>query len=209
MLVAAPSAYDSKPWLEDLEQTRQAFSTKYANLEWAVMEREINLESLFSDAKDQIQSAASDADARAAFDRLARRLGDGHVRFRWTKEEAVKLARHANCEALGYDARIRGGDVATLMPGYTPLLGAPAKEFAAGTLQIAGRRVGVIEIGIFTPEGMPELCADALAALKLPPESSCDEACKDRVDTWVSNRMTLDLARSGPKPPLGWSAVFA
>jgi Peptidase family S41 len=194
MLVAAPSAYDSKPWLEDLEQTRQAFSTKYANLEWAVMEREINLESLFSDAKDQIQSAASDADARAAFDRLARRLGDGHVRFRWTKEEAVKLARHANCGALGYDARIRGGDVATLMPGYTPLLGAPAKEFAAGTLQIAGRRVGVIEIGIFTPEGMPELCADALAALKLPPESSCDEACKDRVDTWVSNRMTLDLA---------------
>jgi hypothetical protein len=67
-LAAAPLTYDPKPWLEDLEQTREALSTKYANLEWVVIEREIDLDSLFADAKAQLQSAASESDARAGFD---------------------------------------------------------------------------------------------------------------------------------------------
>jgi hypothetical protein len=187
-------SFDPKPWLEDLEQTREALGTKYANLEWVVIEREINLESLFTDAKSQLQSATSETDARAVFDRLARRLGDGHVRFRWSIDQSPKAAPTANCAALGYDSRIRAGDIAALMPGYSPIANAPAKEFPAGTIQVTGRRVGVIKIGIFTPDGMPELCAESLTALNIPPDSACDDTCKDRIDTWVSDRMTSDLA---------------
>jgi hypothetical protein len=191
---ASPTSYDSRSWLEDLEQTRGALSTKYANLEWVVMEREVDLESLFTDAKTQLQSATSDADARAIFDRLARRLGDGHVRFRWSVDPVHRAASNANCAALGYDSQIRGRDVAALMPGYSPITDAPTTEFPAGTIEVAGHRVGVLKIGIFTPEGMPELCADALVALSVSPDTVCDDACKDRVDTWVSDRMTRDLA---------------
>jgi hypothetical protein len=110
----SPASYDSMPWLADLEQAREALATKYANLEWVVLEREVDLESLFTDAKTQLQSATSDNDARAAFDRLARRLGDGHVRFRWSVDQSTPATPIANCAALGYDARIRGGDVAAL-----------------------------------------------------------------------------------------------
>jgi len=62
-----------------LAQTREVFSTKYANLEWAVFDREANLTELFADTQKRIEAAQSETDARTAFDRLARRLGDGHV----------------------------------------------------------------------------------------------------------------------------------
>jgi hypothetical protein len=187
-------SFDPKPWLDDLEQTREAIATKYANLEWVVIEREINLESLFTDAKSQLQSATSETDAQAGFDRLARRLGDGHVRFRWSTDHSPKAVPKADCAALGYDLGIRGKPVAAFMPGYSPIADAPAKEFPAGTIQVTGHRVGVIKIGIFTPDGMPELCTESLTALNISPDSTCDDTCKDRIDTWVSDRMTRDLA---------------
>lgn len=186
--------FDPKPWLGDLAQTREALATKYANLEWVVPEREMDLESLFNDAKKQLQSATTDTDARGIFDRLARRLGDGHVRFRWTTDSDAKPTPKANCAALGYDSAIRGKQVAALIPGYSPISEAPAKEFPAGTLHVAGHTVGVIKLGIFTPDGMPELCAESLLALKLSANTPCGDTCKDRIGNWVADRMTRDLA---------------
>jgi hypothetical protein len=191
---ATSPSFDPKPWLDDLEQTREAIATKYANLEWVVIEREINLESLFTDAKSQLQSATSETDAQAVFDRLARRLGDGHVRFRWSTDHSPKAVPKADCAALGYDLGIRGKPVAAFMPGYVALADAPAKEFPAGIMELKGQKIGVIKIGIFTPDGMPELCAESLTALNIPPDSACDDTCKDRIDTWISDRMTRDLA---------------
>jgi hypothetical protein len=196
LLSAAASASDSfdlKPWLEDLDQAQEAFGTKYANLEWAVVEREIDLSALFADARAQLQSAASDVDARAAFDRLARRLGDGHVLFRWSKDQHPAPTPNANCTALGYNTRSLGGPAAALVPGYSPLPVAPAAEFPAGTIELTDRKVGVIKIGTFTPQGLPQLCADALTALKLSPEMLCDKACSNQIDTLVGDRMTRDL----------------
>jgi hypothetical protein len=73
-----------------------------------------------------LHSAVSAAEAQAAFDRLARRLGDGHVRFRWTNPEAGAAPKipNANCAALGYDANMQGVSLSALVPGYLPLTGA-------------------------------------------------------------------------------------
>lgn len=190
----ASNLYDSKPWLEDLEQTRAAIATKYANLEWVVFEREADLTALFTETRTRVASATSDAEARAAFDRLARNLGDAHVRFRWSAEQASFKVPNANCAALGYDVRMQGAPLAALIPGYVPLAVAPANVFPAGTIQVAGRKVGVVKIGIFTPQGLPELCAAALAALQISPATPCPEACSDRIKDWASDRMTNDLA---------------
>jgi Peptidase family S41 len=190
----APAAYDPKPWLEDLQQTQEAFATKYANLEWAVFEEEVNLESLFNDTRARVESATSPAEARAAFDRLARKIGDAHVRFSWPSEKTSSGVPGASCAALNYDERMQGAPVAGLVPGYTPLAGAPAGEFPSGTIQVAGHRVGIIKIGVFTPQGYPNLCAAALSALQLNSTTPCDDACADRIETWASERMTHDLA---------------
>jgi hypothetical protein len=191
---SAPAAYDPKPWLEDLEQTRDAFATKYANLEWAVFEEELNLGSLFDDTRARVESATNSAEARAAFDRLARKVGDAHVRFRWPSEKTSTGLPGTSCAALNYDERMQGAPVAALVPGYMPLTGAPAAEFPSGIIQVAGHRVGVIKIGVFTPEGFPNLCAAALAALQLDSKTPCDDACADRIEAWASQQMTHDLA---------------
>jgi peptidase S41-like protein len=194
-VAGASSAFDAKPWLEDLEQSRAAIRAKYANLEWAVFEREADLPALFEDAKARVESSSSELEARAAFDRLARRIGDGHLRFIWPSQSAIAHSSvpSASCAELGYDARMRGAPAAALLPGYTPLADPQSKEFPAGMLEAAGRRIGVVKIGLFSPKGYPELCEAALTALKIAPRETCDDICADRIEAWASSRMTQDL----------------
>lgn len=195
-LTGAAPAFDPKPWLEDLAQAKAALGEKYANLEWAEFEREADLPRLFAEAQGQIETASSDAQARAAFDRIARRLGDGHVQFRWP-EPAPKSDGGASgdpCARLGYRADIRARPMAEDMPGYTALQTPQSDEFPAGMVEAGGKRVGVLEIPLFTAQGWPELCRQALTALAVPLDKPCDDDCSDQVELWAEQRMTRDLA---------------
>ena len=189
----APAPWDSSPWLEDLEQARAALAAKYANLEWVALERETDLTALFADTKTRITNASNAIEARSAFDRLAKKLGDVHVRFRWPAPHDPSKSPNGGCTALGYDARMQGAPVAALIPGYAPLAAARGNLFQAGTIQRDDHRIGVIKIGIFTPQGLPELCSQALTALKIPIDAPCDDACADRTLAWGADRMTGDL----------------
>jgi hypothetical protein len=195
-LNAAP-AFDPQPWIEDLDQVRDVLATRYANLEWAVFQKEADLPRLFADTKSRIESASSDAEAQAAFDRFARRLGDEHVEFVWSK------ARHSAgpfnggesdvCSTLGYDAAMRAQPLAANASGYQPLSTTQSSDFPAGVISSNGRRIGVIKIGVFTPQGYPALCHAALQSLSVPADKPCDDACNDRIDSWVSDRLTNEL----------------
>jgi hypothetical protein len=80
--LAAPVAgqsFDPTPWIADLEQARQAFHEKYANLEWLENERGLQIDPLFDRAGKQLAGASSEADVRGLFDRIEQRIGDGHV----------------------------------------------------------------------------------------------------------------------------------
>ncbi|MFL6690898.1 MAG: S41 family peptidase [Alphaproteobacteria bacterium] len=193
-LAAAPQ-FDPKPWLDDLRQARAAFAEKYANLEWAVFDRELDLPQLFATAQHRIETAASDADARAAFERLAARLSDDHVDFRWPAPAAkASNPTGERCAALGFDAHMAAAPLAALAPGYRPLAHAAASEFPAGMIVSGGRHVGVLKLGVFDPAGYPELCQAALQALAIPATAPCDDACQDRVMSWAAARMTRDFA---------------
>jgi len=192
---AAAPAFDPEPWYADLEQTRHVLLTKYANIEWAVEQREVNLPALFADIHARLEHAQSDSDARAAFDRLARKIGDEHLQFVWPKLPPAGGAGEADrCVSLGYDARTRGALLAAAAPGYQALTTPQSDEFPAGTIVVDGAKVGIIKIGVFMPEGYPELCKAALAALAVPADKPCDDSCSDRVESWVSARLTNDLA---------------
>jgi hypothetical protein len=199
LLAAGPSqAFEREQWLADLGQARAAMAAKYANLEWAAFEHEIDLDELFADARTRIGSATSDAEARAAFERLLRRLGDGHAVISWpagTKQNAPAVPGPISCANLDYDARRgRANPIAMFAPGYT-VLGAPASHaFPAGLIELNGKRIGVIQIPLFSPTGFPELCEAALKALNLSELKACDDACADRIETWAANRMGETLA---------------
>lgn len=192
--------FDPKPRIADLDQVRETFATKYANLEWAVFQREADLPKLFADTEARIKSATNDWEARAAFERLARKLGDEHVVFDWPRsgshpmamEKAASMPQE-RCAALGYDARMRATPLAANAVGYQPLSTAQSDEFPAGVISLHLQRIGVLQIGVFTPQGFPALCQSALRELAVAADKPCDDACSDRIHDWASDQLTRDL----------------
>ncbi|MDI6625303.1 MAG: hypothetical protein QME55_11285, partial [Brevundimonas sp.] len=109
---APPPAFDSAGWVADLEQVRQAMSAGYANLEWAVTEREAPLGPLFAVGRQRLEAARSEAEAREVFERLERYLGDKHVDFVWPRAggpgapggTSDRADERPPCERLGFKA---------------------------------------------------------------------------------------------------------
>jgi len=184
--------FDPKPWLEDLAQMRQAFSDKYVNFEWAVFERQADMSGLFADTQKRVETASNDADARAAFDRLLRRIGDGHLELQWPKSGATKLAAAIDA-CTNYDPANGGALVAALAQGYVSLDTPQSAIFPAGVITLGQRRVGVIKIAEFDPSATPVLCREALAALSIPAEKPCNDTCSARIDAWAQVRMNEDF----------------
>jgi len=81
LLIAAPAAaqtpaWNPQPWVEDLAQIRAAMDAKYANLDWLLTERELDLPGLFERAERAVNNAGSDAAAGAvgSFLRITRTI---------------------------------------------------------------------------------------------------------------------------------------
>ena len=60
----APAPFDAEGWIADLRQTREAMGAHYANLDWAVNEREAPLGQLFQIGEQRLRAARNDAEAR-------------------------------------------------------------------------------------------------------------------------------------------------
>jgi hypothetical protein len=198
---ASPTAaqtFDPAPWLADLEQMRQAFHEKYANLDWLEKEREIKLDPFLDQAVDAIRRAPDDAKVRSMFDRLQRKLGDGHVEIEWPASSGAVTATPASaprasdlCADIGYDARQNGKGTARALAGYAPLPG--GGPFDAGTIRAGGTKVGVLRIGLFQPQGYSELCRAAVRELSIPGERPCGDQCQDKILTWAYRQLTAAL----------------
>jgi Peptidase family S41 len=192
---AAPVVFDPQPWLDDLEEARIAFSTRYAGLEWEVFGRDHDINASFATARERILHAHDDRDAQAAFVRLMSSFGDRHVQISWPGPSAAGEAQAAkgfSCETLGYTKRMQAGPLVALLPGYKPLE-PPGNVFPIGTLLRRGRTIGVIKIPIFTSRGFPALCESAIQSLKIDATKECDEACQEKIGVWGDSRMTEQL----------------
>jgi hypothetical protein len=193
-LEAAPQ-FDAGPWLEDLDQARAAVAQKYANFDWLVFDREIDLSQSLATARRRIEAASSEAEARAAFDRLAAHLGDDHVGFRWPAPARSSASPSGSrCSAIGFDPQMAAAPLAAFAAGYRPLANPPAPEFPAGIIAVGHTRVGILKLGLFSPAGYPQLCEAALQALAIPASAPCDDACQGRVMEWAAAQMTRDFA---------------
>jgi hypothetical protein len=188
--------FNRAPWLEDLQQMREAFATRYANLEWLVFDREVDIAAVFDEARVRIESASSEAEARGALERVARRVGDGHVELRWPPFPSEAKQSHAQCAELGYDARIQAAGTAALMPGFTPLADDPHRVFPSGTLMQGKHKIGILQIASFFPNAFPQLCEAVAGTVQPDREAPCDEDCEKSINQEVSNRLIRDLEQS-------------
>jgi hypothetical protein len=189
--------FDVTSWLADLEQARGAFRTKYANLEWLENEREINLDALFADLATRLKGARNEADARAVFERLVTKTGDGHVEIEWV-EPAVSSSTQAPvppadpCAVLGFDARQNNPGIAVYLPGYAPIK-SDTNVFRTGIASVAGTKLGIIRISVFQPQAFPQLCRAAMSALRISSDQACGERCQDEIIGWTYPRLTAAL----------------
>jgi hypothetical protein len=229
LLIGGPGAgaqdpgWSREPWLQDLEAARAAVDSKY--LEWLLSEREVDLDALFGRARSALMSARSDADARAVFDRLVQRFGDGHVGISWPRPApapapaamaaappAPPPTAHGFCRARGYGNATPG--LAPALSGYAPI--ESGDLLPAGTIEAAGAKIGLLRIGVFDPHGSLSLCTEAVAALGIPLDAPCDDACDNRIVTRAYERLNAAIpsssstspamaaARNGPRPRHGW-----
>lgn len=192
--------WDAAPWLADVAQMRAAFETRYANRDWLERERGWQIKTRFDQIAAQVQAAGSDAEARAILDRAMRGIGDGHVALRWPRPrpaavaaagaEATAPTAGALCTAIGYDARKARPGIASALPGYRSL---PAPGVLdAGTAPSGNTTLGVLRIPLFDPQAFPQLCTDAVAALKLAVDKPCDDGCQGEIITRAFAALTRD-----------------
>jgi hypothetical protein len=200
LAAAAPAvSWDPAPWLADLQQIRAAVDRDYPNRDWLTGTREANLDAIFERAAADIRAARDDADARRALDALIRRFRDGHVELRWPEADPGGASTAppppqtaaAFCAARGYDAGQVTPGTAAVIPGYRSIdSGSP---LAAGLVESAGTKVGVIRIGVFDPHGYPALCEQAVVNTRIAPPKPCDEVCEDTLITEAYVLMTRGL----------------
>jgi hypothetical protein len=199
---AQPPAWTPQPWLDDLAQARSAIETKYANLEWLLTERELDLDALFARARTALGNARSDAEAVAIFNRLVQRIGDGHVGLIWPRPAVAPAAAapapppppataESFCRARGYAPPPNAAGLGPALSGYAPI--ASGDLLPAGTIPAAGARAGILRIPVFDPQGSNALCVEVVAALAIPIERPCDAACDSRLITEAYRRLGLSM----------------
>lgn len=189
--LAAP--WTPEPWLADLEQMRQAFDTKYANRDWLIQDREIDLAALFERNAQRLREAGSDAEARAILDRMIRSIGDGHAVLVWPSSAATVAAQPADvCTRLGYDPNLTSPGLGPALSGFQRV-GSASDPFPAGTINVNGTRVGVLRISVFVPHGAPQFCRTAIAELNIRADQACDERCADSILTRTYEKLTASL----------------
>jgi hypothetical protein len=77
----SPAAFDPSPWRADYVELRDALSSGYANLEWTIGHRGIDLHALNQRTLAAIDAARSDLDGLWALAELVVAFGDPHLRL--------------------------------------------------------------------------------------------------------------------------------
>jgi hypothetical protein len=203
LLIAAAPAWNSAPWLADLAQIRAAVDNSYPNRDWLTDEREVSLDRWFDRTADTIRASRSDEAARQALEKLIGRFNDGHVVLSWPTPAADTVAgpdQSASaqapsipsfCTARGYNAGQVTAGTAAALPGYQTIdAGGP---FQAGLVSAAGKTIGIVRIGVFSPQGYPAMCEQAVANVQIDVRKPCDADCDDRLLTKAYAIMTRGL----------------
>ena len=200
LALAAPAraqpAFAPAPWLQDLDQLRDAMTASYPNLEWHA-KRGMDLPGVYSRARQRLEGAQAEADARFALERFIATFGDGHLEIHWPAVKAANMAQGSRaapplCTRLGYFDVGESGAVATHLAGYRSV-GAPGALIPAGVAEVGGRRVGILRIPMFDPVGLPALCARLTAQEKLQPDSPCDKVCEDRLSRLADAALIAEM----------------
>jgi hypothetical protein len=176
-------------------------SSHYANLEWAVEERKMDLPQLRAQTEAKLREAKDEGEARRILDKFVENFGDGHLEIDWPKaqEQSSPSSRdtpHDQCARLGYNSRMHSGLNFSVSPAFTPLSTEDAELFPGGLLKLgSGKVVVILRIGLFSEHAFPEICKQALRTLNVAENADCDLNCSNKIELETANLLTAALVR--------------
>lgn len=193
-------------WLEDFAQLKREMSASYANLEWAVEARGLDLKQLSEQTESRLLQARNEAEAKKIIESFLDAFGDGHLSVQWMQNKIDNSSTVNNappnspiplCQRLGYQSHNQTPRIVfTRLSEFREINTDESKYFPIGVLRTAaGKDVGVIKIVIFSEYAFPDLCEQAAAEMKLTQDASCDDECADRLERSAANLLTAALAR--------------
>jgi hypothetical protein len=193
---AAQTPADATPWLDDLAALERGLATSYANFEYTLRERRIDLPSIDRTARAALAAANDDAARRAALDTVVAAFRDPHLRIDWN------TAVHDDAPGPACPASLRAKQDAASgvrfdrLDGYAPLASDAARDYKAALYQMPGTRgrFGVVRIGAFIERAFGRACAAGAAAIGIAPDAPCDAACERRLDPAVGRVLDESLA---------------
>ncbi|MDQ3800991.1 MAG: S41 family peptidase [Acidobacteriota bacterium] len=198
--------FKTDTWLEDFTQLKREMSAHYANLEWAIDVRGLDLKQLSEQTESRLLQARNEAEAKKIIESFLDAFGDGHLSVQWAQnkvnnsspaDNAQPTSQPPLCRRLGYQSQSQASRIAfTRLNDFREINTEDSKYFSIGVLRVAaGRDVGVIRIAIFSEYAFPDLCEQAATEMKLSKDSPCDEECDERVERRAANLLTAALAR--------------
>lgn len=183
-------------WLEDFHFVLGEIAVHYANLDFAIRDRKVDLTALRKRAEDGIRAASTDRESQIAIDQFMAAFGDGHANVQWPSTPRPAMPKTALCDRLGYATREIGGIDFGRLPEYTAIADDDTPDIPAGVLHLDKNVIaGVIRIREFTESLHPALCLAALHDLKLADDATCEGDCRHDVNRAVTDRLTAALER--------------
>lgn len=204
--VARGQDFKTEVWLEDFAQLKREMSAQYANLEWAIEIRGLDLKQLSEQTESRLLQARSETEAKKIIESFLDAFGDGHLSVQWVENKGNNSSPADNaqpnsqmplCQRLGYQSQNQALKIAfTRLNNFREINTEDSKYFSIGVLRVAAKKdVGVIRIAIFSEYAFPDLCKQAAVEMRLTQDFPCDEECEDRVERRAANLLTAALAR--------------
>jgi hypothetical protein len=189
-------------WLADYEQLKSEMTSHYANLEWAVERRGVDLKDLDARTIAALRDAPTDSAARRVLERFIAAFGDGHLSIQWptapraSASTSMPAEPQGVCARNGYSRQRRSGGIAfNLSNQFQKIPTADSLYFPIGVLKLGNERLGVIRISSFEDNIFPDLCERAARRLTIADDSVCGADCEGPLDRETGNEMGAALAR--------------
>lgn len=211
------ATYDAEAWQADYARLKHDMAQGYANLDWMVERRGVDLAALDRDTTEALQGAHSHVRAFLALRRFTKAFSDPHLRLVYAKRDDATPAQHAgaspaveeaeidppagkDCSAAGYEE----GDHAFQFPfasmaGWTPLR---EGDFPTGLLG----DIGVLRIAQFGEDRYAATCQKAFRAgidaraLKLATRALLQEQLRQAIRELQrrgARRLLVDVSGNG------------
>ncbi len=199
------SAQTNEKWLQDYEAMKTFMAEAYANLEWAIEGKKINLAELDKTTKEKLKKAKSGQEAREILDIFLETFQDGHLKLvKATKPknagEKKQLVFTSNdsakkvCKELGYKFKFHRFSLPFNKASTYRLISTNKDYFPASVFTLEnGKRFGVLDISLFSADGYLGTCLASWEDFSQKLSKPCGKKCLNQFYYATNNRLSAKL----------------